>query len=120
VLGHYHVFGKGPVPPVFVAGDPQNRPMIAEVGLAVLTVKTGTTINSRIEGDPVPDFETLYFFAQSGDIPGGLVAHDDRRFPPACGTVKTMDIGTADRYRLNPHQNIMIPSDSRVRYIGIL
>jgi hypothetical protein len=112
------IFGKGPVPAVLITGNSQNHPVIAEVHLPPLAIKTMAAIDGGIKSNPVSGPEAPYCRAGFNYFARRFVAHNNGRFPPPRGAVKSMNIGTADCRRLYPDQHVMGSGDFGIRDIG--
>jgi hypothetical protein len=104
VLGNGDEFSEGTLASEFVAGDPQNLAVLAQIDRAFFAVMAFTARDRGIESHTVSYLKALDLLADVLDNPGGFVAHDQRGYATTGAAVKAVDIAPADSARFDFHQ----------------
>ena len=107
VLRNGDELGKGPMAAVIVAGDPQHAAVVAKIDFAAAAMPAAAAVDRRVEGHAVAGGPIADLGPDVDDRPRRLVAHDDRRLPPAGAAVHAVDVAAADAAGRDAQQDLV-------------
>jgi hypothetical protein len=106
--GHGHVLGECAVPPVISARDAEHHPVVAQVDVSFAAEFALAARHGRVERHAVADLEPLDSATGTLDDAGRFVSHHERRNAPACRSVISMDVASANPACAHAHEHVFI------------
>src|ERR1700753_3053600 len=94
--GNGDILGEGAGTAVVSTRNPEYLAVIAEVDLSCAAEAADSAGYGGVKGDSITHAESGYRGAKSGNRPGSLMTHDQRRNSAARGAVISMDITATD------------------------